>query len=179
MIFTQLGAQISEVKLDIARDAASDNLVMGVSDAAAFHRERLRDAPERFGPGVLTLLQFGASYASSDYALARHTQTQVRREFERFFEKYDVLLTPTTPSAAPLRAGTDAIETGRLLTRFTAPYNLTGLPAMSVPCGFTLDGLPIGLQIAGPAWSEARVLRAGHAYEQATDWHKREPLIVG
>ena len=179
MIFAQLGAQTSEVNLDIARDPASANGVMLTSDAAAFHRERLRDDPERFGPGVLTMLQFGAACASSDYALARYTQAQVRREFERFFENYDVLLTPTTPSAAPLRDGANTIETGRLLLRFTSPFNFTGLPALSVPCGFTAEGLPIGLQIVGPAWSEARVLRAGHAYEQATDWHKREPLIVG
>jgi len=62
-----------------------------------------------------------------------------------------------------------------LLTRFTAPFNLTGLPALSLPCGFSSDGLPIGLQIVGRPWAEAAVLRAGQAYEQATEWHLRRP----
>ena len=176
MVFAHLGAHVSEVNLDSAREASIANGVMITSDAAAFHRDRLRDQPEWFGADVLTRLRTGAAYTSSDYSLARRTQTHIRRQFERFFENYDVLLTPTTPSAAPLRDGPDAVETARLLTRYTAPFNLTGLPAMSVPCGFTIDGMPVGLQIVGPAWSEARVLRAGHAYEQATDWHTRLPV---
>ncbi|MCA2002627.1 MAG: amidase, partial [Chloroflexi bacterium] len=71
----------------------------------------------------------------------------------------------------------DAVERARLLTRFTAPFNLTGLPALSVPCGFTKEGLPIGLQIVSRAWNEAGVLRAGYAFEQATEWHKRKPPL--
>jgi aspartyl-tRNA(Asn)/glutamyl-tRNA(Gln) amidotransferase subunit A len=177
MVFAHLGAHVNEANLDSARDAASANGVMTTSDAAAFHRERLRDQPERFGADVLTRLRSGAAFSSTDYSLARRTQTLVRRQFEHFFESHDLLLTPTTPIAAPLRNGPDAVETARVLTRYTAPFNLTGLPALSVPCGFTVDGLPIGLQIVGPAWSEARVLRAGHAYEQKTGWHKRAPTV--
>jgi aspartyl-tRNA(Asn)/glutamyl-tRNA(Gln) amidotransferase subunit A len=101
----------------------------------------------------------------------------MRHQFERFFTDYDVLLTPTTPIPAPLLEGPDAVEQARKLTRFTAPFNLTGLPALSLPCGFTRTGLPIGLQIIGPAWTEALVLRAGCAYETATDWHLRSPAL--
>jgi aspartyl-tRNA(Asn)/glutamyl-tRNA(Gln) amidotransferase subunit A len=90
---------------------------------------------------------------------------------------YDLLLMPTTPVAAPPIEGPDAVELARLLTRYTAPFNLTGLPALSLPCGFTPEGLPIGLQIIGPHWGEAKVLRGGYAYEQATDWHNRKPDI--
>ena len=176
-VFAQLGAQVTEVNLDSARDAAIANAVITSSDAAALHRERLRDHPEMFGSDVLARLRTGAGYTSSDYSLALRTRTQLRRQYEGFFENYDVLLTPTTPIAAPLRDGPDAVEMARLLTRYTAPFNLSGLPAMSVPCGFTMDGLPVGLQIIGPAWSEARVLRAGHAYEQATSWHSRRPEL--
>jgi aspartyl-tRNA(Asn)/glutamyl-tRNA(Gln) amidotransferase subunit A len=85
------------------------------------------------------------------------------------------LITPTTPVAAPFIQGPDAVEQARLLTRFTAPFNLSGLPALSVPCGFTATGLPIGLQLVARPWAEAALLSAGQAYEQATEWHTRRP----
>ena len=98
--------------------------------------------------------------------------------FAQFFERYDFLLLPTTPITAPLIEGSDAVEQARRLTRFTAPFNLTGLPAISVPCGFSKEGLPIGLQIVAKAWNEAGVLRAAHAYERQTNWGMRRPLIL-
>jgi aspartyl-tRNA(Asn)/glutamyl-tRNA(Gln) amidotransferase subunit A len=87
---------------------------------------------------------------------------------------YDVLILPTTPISAPVLEGENAVERARQLTRFTAPFNLTGLPALTVPCGFTKDGLPIGLQFVSRAWNETGVLRAGFAFQQATDWHNRK-----
>jgi aspartyl-tRNA(Asn)/glutamyl-tRNA(Gln) amidotransferase subunit A len=171
------GAQVSEVEISDGRAAALANGLMTTSDAAAFHQERLETQPEGFGEDVLQRLQTGAGFSSTEYILARRTQTILRYQFERFFRDYDVLLTPSTPIPAPLLDGTDAVEQARKLTRFTAPFNLTGLPALSLPCGFTRGGLPIGLQIVGPAWAEARVLRAGYAYERATDWHLRSPAL--
>jgi aspartyl-tRNA(Asn)/glutamyl-tRNA(Gln) amidotransferase subunit A len=94
-----------------------------------------------------------------------------------FFEEFDVLLLPTTPIPAPPIEGTQAIEAARQLTRFTAPFNLAGLPALSVPCGFTDEKLPIGLQIISRHWGEAKALQAGRTFEQATEWHKRIPNI--
>jgi len=76
------------------------------------------------------------------------------------------LLTPTTPISAPVRGSADAVEWARLLTRFTAPFNLTGLPALSVPCGWTREKMPIGLQMVGKPWAEAKILSAGEVYEQ-------------
>jgi len=126
---------------------------------------------------VLERLRSGVGLSSTEYILARRTQTLIRRQFQHFFEEYDLLLTPTTPITAPPLQGPDAIEQARRLTRFTAPFNLTGLPALSLPCGFSMEGLPVGLQIIGPAWAEARLLRAGYAYEVATDWHLRRALV--
>ena len=171
------GAQVSEVEIPDGRAAALANGLMTTSDAAAFHHERLEMQPEGFGADVLQRLQSGAGFSSTEYILARRTQTTLRHQFERFFRDYDVLLTPSTPIPAPLLDGPDAVEQARKLTRFTAPFNLTGLPALSLPCGFTRGGLPVGLQIVGPAWAEARVLRAGYAYERATDWHLRSPAL--
>ena len=99
------------------------------------------------------------------------------------FEDVDVLVTPTTPVPAPaideLKQNPDLLRPRELLLlRNTRPVNVWGLPAISVPCGFTNAGLPIGLQIIGPHWREDRVLQLAHAYEQATDWHKRSPKLV-
>jgi aspartyl-tRNA(Asn)/glutamyl-tRNA(Gln) amidotransferase subunit A len=158
-------------------EAAHANGVMTISDAAAFHRERLERSPQGFGADVLVRLRRGAAYTSGEYVQARRTQSILRRRFQRWFADYHVLLTPTVPTAAPMRAGLDPVEVAPLLTRLTGLFNLTGLPALSLPCGFTRDDLPIGLQIVGPAWAEARVLRAGYAYELATPWHARTPSL--
>jgi Asp-tRNA(Asn)/Glu-tRNA(Gln) amidotransferase A subunit family amidase len=101
----------------------------------------------------------------------------LRHKFEQFLRKYDLLLTATTPITAPLLEGPDAVKQAARLTRFTAPFNFTGLPAISIPCGYTDQGLPIGLQIITRAWGEVSLLRAAQAYESATDWHLRHPTI--
>ena len=176
-VFAGLGAVVDEVPFPDARQAALANGLMTTSDGAAFHQERIQSQPERFGEDIRQRLQTGAAYTSSEYALARRTQAVLRRQFTRFFEAYDILLTPTTPVAAPPIEGPNAIEQARLLTRFTAPFNLTGLPALSLPCGFTPAGLPIGLQIVSRPWTESTVLRAGYAYEQAAGWGGRKPDI--
>ena len=176
-IFKEQGAVITEVNMDFLREAALANGIMTQSDGAAFHRERMKEHPDWFGADVRLRLETGAAFTSSEYALARRTQAEVKRRFEILFEEYDVLILPTTPIPAPTLEGENAIERARQLTRFTAPFNLTGLPALSVPCGFTKDGLPIGLQIVSRAWNEAGVLRAGFAFQEATEWHKMKPGI--
>ena len=161
-------------------DAARLNGLMTTSDAAAFHRERLETLPNDFGADVLARLRRGASYSAPDYADARRQQTILRRTFASWFAErggpLDAVVLPTTPRPAPPINGLDAVATAAVLTRLTAPFNLTGLPAMSVPCGVTSEGLPIGLQIVGAPWSERRVLRVGRAFEMATasaDWRLR------
>jgi aspartyl-tRNA(Asn)/glutamyl-tRNA(Gln) amidotransferase subunit A len=148
---------------------------MTVCDAAAFHHQRLGEQPERYGADVLQRLQTGASTPITDYVTARRTQAELRHQFEVFFEEYDILLTPTTPVAAPPIEGPDAVAQAARLTRFTAPFNLTGLPAISLPCGFTSEGLPVGLQIVARPWAERLVLQAAYAYEGATPWHESRP----
>lgn len=174
-VFTGLGALVEPAEPPGLYQAALANGQMTISDAAAFHAGRLLERPNDFGPDVLERLQAGQDLPLRDYILARRTQSLARRQFKDFFARYDLLLLPTTPVAAPPIEGPSAVALARLLTRYTAPFDLTGLPALSLPCGFTTDGLPVGLQIVGPAWGEARVLRAGQAYEQATQWHRTEP----
>ena len=135
-------------------------------------RERMDQAPHDFGQDVLTRLRRGAAYGATDYADARRQQSILRRTFSSWFVEhggaFDAVILPTTPCAAPRISGLDAVATAPLLTRLTAPFNLTGLPAMSVPCGVTPEGLPVGLQIVGAPWAEQRVLRVGRAYELAS-----------
>ena len=176
-VFETLGARVEKVNMDFLREVAPANTLMTQADGAAVHRERISQRPEVFGDDVRQRLQTGAGFSSTEYILARRIQTETRRRFEHLFADYDVLLTPTTPIAAPLIEGTDAIEQSRRLTRFTSTFNLAGLPALSLPCGFTRSGLPIGLQIASKAWAEERVLRAGQAYEQVTEWHKKSAAL--
>jgi len=174
-VLEQLGAQVIPVEFPEGHAAASANGNMVTSDAAAFHRLRLEENPNGFGSDVLQRLQMGAARPLSEYVLMRREQSRLRRLYERFFEGFDILITPSTPVVAPPIEGPDAIEQARLLTRFTAPFNLTGLPALSLPCGFSADGLPIGMQIVGRPWAEAAVLRLAHAYEQSTEWHEKRP----
>ena len=176
-VFRDLGASVELRSFPGMLQAAQANLLMVTSDAAAYHQERLQNQPEGFGEDILRRLRAGAAYTSTEYILARRTQTLLRRQFEGFFKDADILLMPTTPVAAPLIEGPDAVEQARLLTRYTAPFNLTGLPALSLPCGLTASGLPVGLQMIAPPWAEASLLRAAYAYEQSTEWHIRKPPL--
>jgi aspartyl-tRNA(Asn)/glutamyl-tRNA(Gln) amidotransferase subunit A len=176
-VFTEMGAQMQEVDLSWIEQLALANSQITQADGAAFHREQMKEHPDWFGADVLQRLQSGAALNSSDYALARRRQVEGHRRFEIFFEDFDILLLPTTPIPAPLIEGTGAIQAARQLTRFTSPFNLTGLPALSVPCGFTNTGLPVGLQIIAKHWGEAKILQAGHAFEEATEWTGHHPNI--
>lgn len=173
-----LGAQVEKVDLSWISELALANARMTQADAAAFHHERLNSHPDWFGTDVRQRLESGAALTSTEYSLARRVQSEARRRFEMFFTKYDLLLLPTTPIPAPEIAGTVDIEAARQLTRFTSPFNLTGLPALSIPSGFTSNGLPLGLQIVSKHWGEAQILQAGHAFEQATGWHLHRPDLV-
>jgi aspartyl-tRNA(Asn)/glutamyl-tRNA(Gln) amidotransferase subunit A len=175
LVFKDLGAQVEKEDMSWLELLAQANGQMTQADAAAYHRQHMNEHPDWFGADVLQRLRNGAALTSTEYALVRRVQAEGRRRFEMFFEKYDVLLLPTTPVPAPLIERIVALEAAPQLTRFTAPFNLTGLPALSVPCGFTSTGLPIGLQIISRHWSEARLLQAGNAFEQATQWRAHVP----
>ncbi len=177
-VLEEQGAIITELNVDFLKEAALANSLMTQADGAAFHRERMKEHPDWFGADVRQRLETGAAFTSSEYALARRAQVETRRRCELMFDQFDVLILPTTPIAAPVLEGENAVERARQLTRFTAPFNLTGLPALTVPCGFTQEELPIGLQIVSRPWNEAGVLRTGYAYQQATSWHKMKPKIA-
>ena len=168
-----LVAEIREVNLEVPTDRT-----LQAAESYALHAESVAKNPELYQPETLRRIRTGENVTAAEYIQKRRELEQARRDVRRVFAEVDVLVTPTTPIAAPsiseMRANPDALRPAELkLLRNTRPFNVWGLPAISIPCGFTESGMPIGLQIAGPHWREDLVLRLAHAYEQATAWHKR------
>jgi aspartyl-tRNA(Asn)/glutamyl-tRNA(Gln) amidotransferase subunit A len=130
------------------------------------------------------LLEAGELYLATHYLKAQRVRALVKDGLRRAFQGLDALLTPTLPYPAarhdqPSFRGTSGSDEPVInaYVRTCCPFNLSGLPALSVPCGFTQVGLPVGLQIVGRPFDEATVLRIGQAYEAATDWHTRKPAL--
>jgi aspartyl-tRNA(Asn)/glutamyl-tRNA(Gln) amidotransferase subunit A len=174
-VFTTLGASVTEAELPRTELLAAQRAIL-LTDAAAYHREHLRERAADIGVDVLTRLRAGQTFTGMDYAHARRDRDELRREWLGVFGSYDVILSPTTLIPAPPRDGQDAVAAAQRLTANTLPFNLTGLPAISLPCGFTQARLPIGLQLAAGPWRERLLLRVARAYESATEWHERLPL---
>jgi len=168
-----LVADVRDVKLDVPTDRT-----VAVAEAYAYHAENVTNSPEKYQPETLRRIRQGESVSTPEYIQRRRELEQARRSITDIFAEVDALVTPTTPITAPkitdLKANPEALRPAELvLLRNTRPFNVWGLPAISIPCGYTQAGLPIGLQIAGPRWREDLILRLAHAYEQATAWHKR------
>ncbi|MBC8076884.1 MAG: Asp-tRNA(Asn)/Glu-tRNA(Gln) amidotransferase subunit GatA, partial [Chloroflexales bacterium] len=134
-----------------------------------------------FGPEVRRRIMLGtyvlsAGYYDAYYRRAQQVRTLIRQDFLRAFEQVDVLATPTSPTVAFKIGHIDDPLTEYLLDVCTLPINLAGVPGLVVPCGFS-EGLPVGLQLLGRYFDEATLLRAGDAYQRATDWHKATPEL--
>ena len=148
-------------------------------EAYAYHADFLDERRELYDASTLARIEPGAEVSAADYAEALYALKLVRKAIARVFDDVDLLVTPTLPS---LPIGIEAAretpdEATGILIRNTAPFNTYGTPAITVPCGFSREGLPIGLQISGRALGEVDVLALAHAYEQATDWHERTPPL--
>lgn len=169
------GAAVLEVELPRADELQATQLVVLGTEAGTYHRERIAAHRADYGDDVARRIDLGLTRTGPEYALARRTRDELRRAYATALAEWDVIILPTTPTTAPLREGNDAVAAAARLTAFTSPFNLTGLPAISIPCGFDANGLPIGLQIVARPWAEARLLRVARTYERATSWHERRP----
>ncbi len=172
-----LGAEIRDIELQVSTDRTLQS-----GESYAFHAEFAARSPELYQPETLRRILTGKNVSAEALLECRRELERARREIASVFADVDVLVTPTTPISAPtiaeLKQHPELLRPRELLLlRNTRPINVWGLPAISVPCGFTEGGLPIGLQIIGPHWGEARVLQVAYAYEQATAWHKRQPPL--
>jgi aspartyl-tRNA(Asn)/glutamyl-tRNA(Gln) amidotransferase subunit A len=174
-LFERLGAAVSEV--DVPDVVLPDIFATLLAETAAYHADRLREAPEKFASSVYGRMAPALDVTGMQYSEARYRQLEAKQALRSIFESVDLLLTPTTVLTAPA-IPTDGSEIPPAsLSRNTRAFNITGAPSISIPCGFSTDGLPIGMQLTGAWWAEGTVLRAAHAYQQATDWHKRRPPV--
>ena len=171
-----IGTQVAEIR-EVRIEVSSDRTVQA-AESYAYHADNVARTPELYQPETLRRIRSGANISAAEYIQRRRELDQERRCAHDIFGEVDLLVTPTMPIPAPaiadLKKDPAALRPAELaLLRNTRPFNVWGLPAISVPCGFTKSGLPIGLQIAGAHWREDLVLRLAHAYEQATEWYKR------
>jgi aspartyl-tRNA(Asn)/glutamyl-tRNA(Gln) amidotransferase subunit A len=182
-----LGARLVDVDVPHANYATSAGWVIAMAEAAAFHEKRLRDAPELFDPVVRERLDAARFYPATDYIKAQRVRSLLMAEMAAAFTACDVMAVPAggalpPPLEPPALAATD-VKPGSAPERFrggnTFLGNMTGLPALVLPCGFSAGppALPIGLQLYGRAFDEFALFRVGHAYEQATEWHRRRPSL--
>ncbi len=159
-----MGAEVVDVSVPMLEHAGAAQPVIMLAEAFAYHRNNLIGKPELFGEMVRARFRTGGLFSSADYVQAQRVRNGLKREFADVLRRVDVVVSPTMSNPAPRFDEMDAMTTSRVPS-FTGPYNLTGMPAISVSCGFTAAGLPIGLQIAGKPFDEAGVLRAADAYE--------------
>ena len=171
-----LGPSVEPVSLPALDDfgPAFDPIIR--SEATTVHLKWLRSRPDDYGDDVRERLELGLALPATAYLTAQRARTVVGERMRAVWERVDLLALPAVPVPAPrideglvrVQPGTPPTDVRRVLTRLTNPFNLLGLPAISVPCGLTRQGLPAGLQLVGPPFAEQRLLQAAHAYEQAT-----------
>jgi aspartyl-tRNA(Asn)/glutamyl-tRNA(Gln) amidotransferase subunit A len=182
-VFQRLGAKIKEIDLPHLADSVEPSTNIALAEARHFHESQgfFPARASEYGEDVRQRLEQGGSVRAVDYLAALDQREQTTRDFDLALQKVDALLAPTVAISAPRLGETIVTIGGReetvrsALIRLNRPANFTGHPAISLPCGFTKAGLPIGLQLIGRKWDESRLLQVAHAYEQATDWHTRHP----
>jgi len=180
-VFRGLGASLAEVEVpDMEEFNAVARLIL-LAEATSVHHRRLRERREDFSPELRALLDQGLFVTAVDYLDAQRRRRALMEAFDALLENVDVLVVPATPVTAP-KIGQSDVEIGGLkqdtrlaMTRLVRGLNPTGLPVLTLPCGAGAGELPIGMQIIGPRFQEELVLEAGHAYQQASAWHKRRP----
>ena len=175
-----LGAMLVPIELPTLIHSTQAIVTLFSTELAAAHRQLLAQKREHYHPAVGEMLALALETPAEQITHAVDIRTRLRHEVARSFRAAEIeaLVSPTTPRAAmPLDAFDPGEELGTLIP-YTCPFNLTGQPAISVPCGFTSEGMPVGLQVVGPKFGESQVLRVAAAYEQATGWHDCHPRII-
>jgi aspartyl-tRNA(Asn)/glutamyl-tRNA(Gln) amidotransferase subunit A len=170
-VLATAGARIDEVALGDLNELLQTMTTFVLAEAASHHAGWIETRASEYSSNLLTALQRGSELKATTLSAAIRYRASSIREADQLMRDFDVLVAPTTPQVAPT---TDVPYMGL----FTAPFNANGLPALSVPCGFTQSMLPIGLTIVGRHWDERMVLRVGNAYQQLTDWHRQKPPLV-
>ena len=179
----ELGANVEECSIPALEESITISGTILLTEAAEIHLDNLRNHAGDFGADVRGRLEEGAMTPATAYITAQRSRTEFNRSIADAMETYDILLAPSTAVPAP-KIGEDIVEINRqtehklaLMPRLTRPHNICGIPTVSIPCGFSSDGLPIGVQLAARPFEDALALQVAHAYEQATEWHTRRPPL--
>ncbi len=182
-VLGELGARVTEVSWPMYHCAMDIATIIQRVEATAYHSELIHSKGHLLDPLVRLLMESGFFISAPDYVQAQRARTLFNRQSRDLLREVDILAGPMTPITAH-KIGSTQVKVGdtfmgprAALTQYTRPFNLNGFPAMSVPCGFSEEGLPIGLQLAGRPYDEETVLRVAHAYEQNTRWHTMRPPI--
>lgn len=182
-VLAELGCAVEEVSLPYLRDASQAGTIISWTEAAAVHAQWFPSRIEDYGPECKERLTQGMLTSAVHYLKAQQARRLLIQQMQAVLQRVDVLVGPTCPYPAPRLEQERVTLRGRevrivdTVGSLTRPCNLTGQPAVSVPCGFSRTGLPIGLQMMGRWWEEALVLKVAHAYQQATPWHLRHPSL--
>ncbi|MCS7206718.1 MAG: aspartyl/glutamyl-tRNA amidotransferase subunit A [Dehalococcoidia bacterium] len=182
-VLAELGCRVEEVSLPHLRDAAHAGAIISWTEAAAVHARWFPARRADYGPDCTERITQGMLTTAVQYVQAQQARRLLIQEMQQVLEQVDVLVGPTCPYPAPRQEQERVVVQGKevrivdTVGSLTRPANITGQPAVSVPCGFSRNGLPIGMQILGRWWDEATILKVAHAYQQATEWHKRHPAL--
>jgi aspartyl-tRNA(Asn)/glutamyl-tRNA(Gln) amidotransferase subunit A len=183
--FQKAGVRIEEISLPEVKYATGAATAILWPEAASYHEQYLRTRMKEYGQDVQARLGVALLVAATDYVKGQRVRRMLLEKFQAILKKYDGLLSPTEPITAPkldqqfMYLGGKKEIRDAVAPRLTRLFNLIGLPAVSVPCGFSSDGLPMGLQIVSDHFAEGKMLRIAHFYQQHTDWHLRIPPIAG
>jgi aspartyl-tRNA(Asn)/glutamyl-tRNA(Gln) amidotransferase subunit A len=183
-VVARLGARVSELRVPDPQTTSDITNLISRAEASTIHVRLLRERPHEIQPVVRARLELGTRIPAYDYLQALRLRARLARAFiTEVFAQVDVLVAPVIPEPAPpLDHATEGpvhelvARQGRF-SRLTRPFNGLGLPALSVPCGFSSAGLPLAFQIVGRPFDERTVLRLGDAYQHATDWHTQRPAL--
>jgi len=174
-LLEDLGARTKDVDIPSLDYLAGAWNCITMSEAYAYHEAKVKAQPQNFGEYILPRVRAGAFYSAADYLQAQRVRTLVQQEFAQVMTEVDALITPT--SVQPAERFDEFDPYGPLRRSFTRVFNFTGMPAISICCGFSSSGLPIGLQIAGRTFDEPTVLRIAYTYERNTAWRQKRPPV--
>lgn len=179
-----LGAEVKEVDIPFAEQIMGVEFGLCLPEASAYHREMLRERADLYEEDVRIYLEAGELVSATDYITALRVRQKMKDAWQAMYADIDVVIGPAVASPAT-RRDQETIDWGGgneepvtpAFVRLSAPANVTGLPSIAVPCGFSGDGLPLSFQAIGRPFGEAQILRIAQAYESATDWHTRKPSL--
>ena len=180
----ELGATVQEISIPIVENAGAVSKCITDMDGASVHYDRLRTRAAKYDHNTRVRLLTAILTPAQAYYKAQKVRTLIRQAVLEALDGVDVIVLPTSPTVAPLIPGGPGIKSqedarSRIsgVRNFTGAFNVAGVPALSIPCGFTADNLPLSLQIVGKPMADGLLMRVGHAYQQVTDWHLRRPPL--